>query len=181
MPAPAASLHDRTAPTLDTERLRLRAHCVADHAPMAAMSADPIVVRYLGGRPFSEEESWARMLRFPGLWQLLGYGYWAVEEKASGRYIGHLGYADFKRNITPSIDGMPELGWVLAADVHGRGYATEALQAALAWGDAHLGEHRASCVISPENAGSIRLATKVGFRFHQEAVFHAKVAHIFVR
>lgn len=181
MSVPAVSLNDRTAPTLETERLRLRAHRVSDHAPLAAISADPVTMRYLGGRPFSGEESWARMLRYPGLWQLLGYGYWAIEEKSAERYIGHIGYADYKRDITPSIDGMPELGWVLASDVHGRGYATEALQAVLAWGDAHLGEHRASCIISPENTASIRLATKVGFRFSQEAIFHESVIHIFLR
>jgi RimJ/RimL family protein N-acetyltransferase len=169
------------APPLDTARLRLRAHRLADHAAMAAMSADPVVVRHLGGKPFSAEESWARMLRFPGLWDLLGYGYWAIEEKAGGRYIGHMGYADFKRDITPSLDGMPELGWVLASEVHGQGYATEALNAVLAWGDAHLGEHRATCIISPDNVASIRLATKVGFRSWSEAIYHDHAVNIFIR
>ena len=180
-PVPAASLTERTAPTLETERLRLRAHRAEDHAAMSAISADPVVTRYLGARAFTLEESWARMLRFPGLWQLLGYGYWAIEDKLTERYIGHIGYADYKRDIKPSIDGMPELGWVLASDIHGRGYATEALQAVLGWGDAHLGEHVASCIISPDNIASIKLATKVGFRFSQEAIFHEHVIHIFVR
>jgi RimJ/RimL family protein N-acetyltransferase len=181
MSVPAASLNDRTAPTLETERLRLRAHRVTDHASLAAISADPITMRHLGGQLFSLEESWLRLLRYPGLWQLLGYGYWAIEEKATERYIGHIGYADYKRDITPTIDGMPEVGWVLASDVHGRGYATEALRTVLAWGDVHFGEHVASCIISPDNTASIRLARKVGFRFSQEAIFHESVIHIFVR
>jgi RimJ/RimL family protein N-acetyltransferase len=62
----------------------------------------------------------------------LSYGYWAVEEKTSGRYVGELGFADFKRDIVPSIEGMPELGWALVPQFHGKGYATEALRAAVA-------------------------------------------------
>ncbi len=169
------------APLLETARLRLRAHRLDDHAPMAAMSADPAVVRHLGGRPFSAEESWARMLRFPGLWNLLGYGYWALEEKASGRYVGHMGYADFKRDITPSLDGMPELGWVLASHVHGQGYGTEALNAVLAWGDAHFGEHRASCIITPDNVASMRLALRAGFCVSAETIYHEHAVTILIR
>ena len=67
----------------------------------------------------------------------MGFGHWAVEEKASGDFIGDLGFADFKRDIQPSIQGLPELGWVLASRAHGKGYATEAVRAAIAWGAAH--------------------------------------------
>ena len=113
------------------------------------------------------------------VWGLLGYGYWAVEEKSSGRCIGDIGYADFKRDITPSLDGMPELGWVLASDAHGKGYASEALAAVLAWGQSHFGEHRAACIIAPENLASIRVATKAGFHRWCEAVYHGSPSLIF--
>ena len=90
-------------PILETERLRLRGHRRDDFAASAAMWADPIVTRYIGGKPLSPEEAWGKMLRYAGLWSLLGYGYWAVEERASGEFAGELGFADLKRDIEPSL------------------------------------------------------------------------------
>ena len=168
-------------PVLETARLRLRAHAAADHAALSAIWADPEVVRFIGGKPASAQEVWLRLLRYPGLWCVLGYGYWAIEEKAGGRCIGDIGYADFKRDLSPSLDGMPELGWVLASDCHGRGYASEALAAVLAWGRGHFGEHRAACIIDPENAASLRLAAKAGFQLLCEADHHGSRLLLLVR
>jgi len=126
-------------PVLETERLRLRAHRADDHAALSATWADPLVYRFLSGQPTSPPDAWMRLLRYGGLWSMLGYGYWAVEEKASGQLIGDIGYADFRRGMTPSLDGMPELGWVLPSHAHGKGYASEALAAVQAWGDSHFG------------------------------------------
>jgi RimJ/RimL family protein N-acetyltransferase len=152
------------APTLETPRLRLRGHRLADFAPCAAMWADPIVTRFIGGRPSTEEEVWARLLRYRGHWAHLGFGYWAVEEKASGAFVGELGFADFQRDLAPPFGDRPELGWALSPSVHGRGYATEALLAALRWGDARFGHLPTVCMIAPENAPSLRVAAKLGFR-----------------
>jgi RimJ/RimL family protein N-acetyltransferase len=93
----------------------------------------------------------------------MGYGYWAVEEKASGRYIGELGFADFKRDNRPSIEGLPEIGWALKLEAHGKGYATEALKAAVAWGDSHLDSTRTACIIHRDNHRSLRVAEKLGY------------------
>ena len=101
-------------PIVETARLRLRGHRAEDFDDCAAMWADPSVVRHIGGRPFPAEETWTKILRYAGLWALLGFGYWAVEEKASGRYVGDVGLADFKRDVQPSFDGAPEIGWALA-------------------------------------------------------------------
>src|SRR5919198_4635363 len=89
-------------PVLETERLRLRAHQAADLDACAAMWADPLVTRHIGGRPFSREETWSKILRYAGHWALTGFGYWAVVDKASGTYIGEGGFADFKREVQPS-------------------------------------------------------------------------------
>jgi RimJ/RimL family protein N-acetyltransferase len=151
------------APFLETDRLRLRGHRVGDFFDLAAMWADLVVTRHVGGRPSTREESWSRLIRYAGLWPLLGFGYWAVEERATGRFVGDVGFADFKRDLTPSFDGAPEAGWVLASWAHGRGYATEALRAALAWGDAHFGATRVVCLIDEDNEASVRVATKCGF------------------
>jgi RimJ/RimL family protein N-acetyltransferase len=150
-------------PEIETARLRMRGHQLDDFAACAAMWADPVVTRYIGGRPFTEEEVWARLLRYVGHWALLGFGYWAIEEKATGDFIGELGFADFKRDMEPSIKGVPELGWVLASKAHGKGYATEAVRAAVAWGETHFAKARTVCIIHPGNLASIRVAEKCGY------------------
>jgi RimJ/RimL family protein N-acetyltransferase len=127
------------------------------------MWADPRVVRYITGVPSTGAQTWMRLLTYPGLWGMLGYGYWAVEDRATGTYVGDVGFADFRREIEPPIAGVPEIGWVLAPQVHGKGYATEAVRAALAWADEHIGVPRTVCIVDPQNLASIRVAEKAGF------------------
>lgn len=151
-------------PTLETPRLRLRAHTVADFPARYAIWSDPEIVRYITGTPLTEAEAWARMLLLVGHWQLVGYGYWAVEEKSTGRFVGEIGFGNFKRPIEPSIRGVPELGWVIAREAQGKGYATEGVRAALEWGDRHFGEKETVCLIDPENLASQRVAEKNRYR-----------------
>jgi RimJ/RimL family protein N-acetyltransferase len=150
-------------PELDTERLLLRAHRREDFADCAAMWADPEVVRFIGGKPSTGEQSWARLLRYLGHWTVMGYGFWAIEERRSGRFVGELGFADFRRDITPGLEGTPEAGWALAPWAHGQGYATEALRAALGWGDMHLPASKTLCLITEGHAASVRVAHKCGY------------------
>jgi RimJ/RimL family protein N-acetyltransferase len=168
-------------PVIETARLTLRAHRLHDLAACAAMWADPEVTRYIGGRPASEQEVWFKLLRYAGLWVLLGFGYWAIEERASGKFVGELGFAEFMRDIEPSIRGVPELGWVLASSVHGKGYATEAVAAALAWGDAHLTASHTVCIISPGNVQSIRVAGKCGYQERQRTMYSGEPTILFTR
>jgi RimJ/RimL family protein N-acetyltransferase len=151
------------APLIETPRLILRGYVIEDFSHVAAAWSDPIVVRYISGRPSTEEESWARFLRNSALWQMLGYGYWAATEKSTGRFVGDVGFADFKRDIEPSLKGVPEIGWVLASWAHGVGYATEAAQAAIAWLERTLGPQRTVCIINGDNRASIRVAEKLGY------------------
>ena len=153
----------RDAPAIDTERLTLRGHTLADFADCAAMWADPDVTRHIGGRPSTEEEAWTRLLRYVGHWTLLGFGYWVVRDKASNRVVGEVGFADFKRAMDPPLDGAPEIGWVLATWAHGNGFATEAARAAVRWGEARFGAVRTVCIIDPDNVASIRVAEKCGY------------------
>lgn len=150
-------------PTLNTARLILRGHAIDDLAASAALWADPTVTRHIGGRPFTREESWARLLRYIGHWDMLGYGFWAVIEKATGRFIGEAGLADFKRDIETPLNGYPEIGWALMPDYHGKGYATEAVQALVDWGDVRFQGGRTVCLINPDNQPSIRVAEKSGY------------------
>ena len=100
----------------------------------------PIVTRFIGGKPRTREESWIRFLRHAGMWQHMGFGFWAIEEKATGRFIGEAGFHELRRDMEPSIEGTLEAGWGFVTDAHGKGYATEAVPPLLAWGEAN---HRA--------------------------------------
>jgi RimJ/RimL family protein N-acetyltransferase len=162
-------------PVLETERLVLRGYRLGDFPAFAAMRADPVVMRFIGNeQPRLEEESWASFTGIVGHWQLMGYGTWAVEEKATRALIGSAGFAEKKRPSEHPAGGAPEMGWSLARAAHGRGYATEAVHAALAWGRAHLGPRRTVCVINVENTASIRVAEKCGFRRFAQAERYGK-------
>jgi RimJ/RimL family protein N-acetyltransferase len=152
------------APELETERLILRAITVADYESLRASWADPLVYKYILGRPATREDAWVQLLRYMGLWPALGYGYWAVVEKSSGQYIGEIGVADFHRDITPPLDGSPEFGWILTPNAHGKGYASEALNAITNWVDQNIEAETTCCIIDPANHPSIRLAEKLSFK-----------------
>ena len=173
-------------PMIETQRLRLRGHRPLDFSNCAAMWADPLVTRYIGGKPLSEEDVWARMLRYLGHWAWLGFGYWVVEEKATGSFAGELGFSDWKRKIEPSLKGVPELGWVLAKHAHGQGYATEAARAAIAWGDANIVSAQPAlgktvCIIHPEHLRSIRVAEKCGFKEVLRTTYKEEPTVLFAR
>lgn len=178
----ADSIHPSVqVPILDTERLRLRGHRLDDFKHCAAMWAEAKVTQYTTGKPLSGEESWRRLLGYVGHWSLLGFGYWVAEEKATGNFVGEIGFADYKRDLEPSLKDIPEIGWVLVSRAHGKGYATEAVRAALAWGDAHFVKARTACIISPENLASIRVAVKCGYREFARATYKERPTVMYVR
>ncbi len=152
-----------------------------DFDACATMWSDPRVVQYIGGKPFTEEESWARFLRYTGHWSLLGFGYWAIEEKASRQFVGEAGFADYKRALDPPLNGIPEIGWALVAQAQGKGFATEAVSAVVAWGDTHFLSPETACIISPENLQSIRVALKCGYHESHLASYKGKSTKVFTR
>jgi len=159
------------APTLTTDRLILRAHQPDDLDACVALWQDPAVVRYTTGHPLARQDIWTRLLRHPGHWALLGYGYWLAFERASGRFVGEVGLARFKREFLeayPELDPLPEAGWVLSPWSHGRGYAREAMTAVLDWHDQQRPAGQSFCIIHPENAPSLRLAAALGYRLEFE-------------
>ena len=151
-------------PVIETERLFLRVQTKEDFPAFAAMWADPVVTRYIGGAPLTEEDAWAKFMRIAGHWALLGFGFWGIFERESGRRIGEAGILDVKRDIAPSFHGVPEIGWGLLPEMHGKGYATEAVQAILGWAENHFGKVRMVCIIHPDNAPSLAVAARTGFR-----------------
>jgi RimJ/RimL family protein N-acetyltransferase len=153
----------RVAPRLETDRLILRPHRTEDFADCAAMWREPQVVKYTVGTESPPQRTWQRLLAYCGHWALLGFGYWAVESRGTGRYIGELGFADFHRDLPQSVQGLPEIGWALAVEGRGRGYATEALCKVLEWGDANFEAAATFCIIHRENHASVQLARKFGY------------------
>jgi RimJ/RimL family protein N-acetyltransferase len=153
-----------TIPVLETERLILRGHTRDDFPAYAAMWGDADVTRFIGGKPLSEEDAWAKFMRTFGHWDLTGMGFWSVHEKAGGLRVGETGFLDVKRELAPSLEGIPEAGWAFAKAAHGKGYATEAVRAVLAWGETRFGKKRFACIIAPENTASLNVAAKTGFR-----------------
>ncbi len=168
------------APVLETTRLVLRGSTLDDLEPCAAMWGDPEVVRFVGGQVSTREQAWARLLRYVGHWNLLGYGFWAVIDRDTGRYAGEVGVARFERDLVPSL-GNFEAGWVFAAWAHGRGYATEAMQAVLAWTDATFPDQATACLIDLGNAGSHRVAAKLGFRELDRRAYHDEACVVYER
>ncbi|MBB5685394.1 GNAT family N-acetyltransferase [Sphingobium boeckii] len=156
------SISQTIIPVIHTERAILRAHIRADFEAFAHIWADPGVTRFIGGTPFSYAESWSRFLRNAGLWSIVGYGYWAIEERAGGAYLGLAGLADFERGIA-AIKGIPEAGWVLAPQADGRGLASEVVAAILCWADEGLKAPETCCIIDPGHGASKRVAEKNGF------------------
>lgn len=159
-------------PIVEAARLRLRGHRYEDLPDCVAMWSDPNVTQYITGRASTQQQTWMRLLTYLGHWALLGFGYWAIEEKSSGEFVGEVGFADFKRDVAPSMMGKPELGFALAPRFHGRGYATESVRAALGWGDAHLPGRTTVCIVNPQNAASVRVVEKCGYAIVERARYN---------
>ncbi len=153
-----------TIPVIETERLRLRAFREDDLDAFAAMSADPEVMRYIGsGETVDRNGSWRSMAGFNGHWTLRGFGMWAIERRSDGAFIGRTGWHH------PPYWPALEVGWVLARDAWGRGYAREAARAALDFAHDRLPPQRMVSFIRPGNERSVKVALALGARHEGEA------------
>lgn len=168
-------------PQLETARLTLRGHTLADFDDSAAMWADPVVTRHIGGRPFTREEVWTRLLRYVGHWALLDFGFWVMHDKASGRFVGEAGFLEGKRELVPSLEGTPEIGWALASWAHGRGLATEAVRAVVEWGARNLPSRRTVCLVDVANQASVRVAAKCGYVEYARTTYKGAPVILFER
>lgn len=121
-------------------------------------------MRYLGGKTFDRIQAWRHLAYLIGHWAFLGYGYYAVEEKATGNLVGRVGYTNHP--------GWPafELGWTIIPEYQGRGYATEAARMLLKYAFDALGQPRVISLIHPDNAPSRRVAEKLGQKLEGETV-----------
>jgi microcystin degradation protein MlrC/RimJ/RimL family protein N-acetyltransferase len=163
-PAPA-----RTAapgPELRTARLRLRPFTPADGPAHLALYQDPEVTRHLGGGPFVGAEIEARSSRtvdkFVRHWAEKGFGVFAVEERETGRFLGQCGL-----NTIDEL-GEVEVLYALERAAWGRGLATEAARAALAYGFGEAGLSRIVAVTRPDHVRSRRVLEKLGLHYERD-------------
>jgi RimJ/RimL family protein N-acetyltransferase len=160
--------------TLETDRLILRMLRESDLDAYAEMHADPEVMRYMGdGQPLARPVAWRNLAMMVGHWSLRGYGLWAAEERSSGVLVGRVGFWN--------PEGWPgfEIGWMLRRSFWGRGYATEGARAALRYGFTVLGQAHVISLIHPENAGSIRVARRLGERLVGPTEVNGKPALVY--
>jgi RimJ/RimL family protein N-acetyltransferase len=142
---------------LETDRLIMRMWREDDFESYLPLCQDPEVMRFLGaGKPLDPFECWRHMAFMVGHWELLGYGPFAVEEKATGEFVGRVGF------MNPV--GWPafELGWTLSRNFWGRGYASEAARRALAYAFDELDKDHVISLIDPLNLNSIKVAERLG-------------------
>jgi len=170
-------------PVLETERLVLREHRLEDFAFYAAIWADPRTTRDFRDtiQAFDEEECWRRFLRVFGQWKLFGYGMWGLEEKTSGHYIGSVGFFHARRAMDVPYRDAPEAGWLIAPDLHGKGLATEAIRAAMAWADANIAAPETWCMIAPKNIPSQKIAERFGYRRAADAQYKGDTMQTYLR
>jgi RimJ/RimL family protein N-acetyltransferase len=144
---------------LRTERLRLRRWLAADHEPFAALNADPRVMEHFPAL-LSGEETDARIALIEAHFEQHGFGLWAVEIPAVTPFAGFVGLSvpRFEAHFTPCL----EIGWRLAAEHWGRGYATEAARAVLTFGFETLTAGEIVSFTVPDNLRSRRVMEKIG-------------------
>lgn len=156
-------------PLVGTERLILTVPRQEDYLLLRDLVADPEVHRYLGPRPEDPTtDMFSRALRAAGSWQLYGYGLFLARERSTDAFVGQIGVFRSMRGFGKGMDDVAEAGWILAREHWGKGYATEAMRAALQWFDAAHGPQRVACMIECGNDSSVALAARLGFERYDE-------------
>jgi ribosomal-protein-alanine N-acetyltransferase len=148
-----------TIPTLETDRLILRAHREEDIAAEKEFMASD-ASRFVGG-PLPPHRAWRTIAGIIGHWALRGYGLWALEHKASGAYVGRVGL------WFPDGWDEREVGWTLMPAAWGKGFATEAAEASRAYAYDILGWNTAISQIDPANDASKAVARRLGATFEK--------------
>jgi RimJ/RimL family protein N-acetyltransferase len=164
-------------PFIETERLRLRPWREADIAPNTAMLGDPASGRFItaDGKPVTDPwAGWRNAAIMAGHWALHGVGMFVVEEKSTGAFAGRVGPW-----FPPGWPGF-EVGWGIAAEYRGKGYAVEAARGAIDWSFATFDLDRILHVIDCENIASQAVAKKIGAEKENKCDLFGKAADLWV-
>ncbi|WP_157252641.1 GNAT family N-acetyltransferase [Nonomuraea typhae] len=159
---------------METERLILRPLAGSDFEDYAAMLTDPVVAEGLvesaGTTP---SDAWRSLATFIGHREIRGYSHWALVEKSTGSFVGRAG--PWQPHGFPGLG----VGWCLARPHWGKGYATEAAAAALAYCFAELGAEEVVSLILPGNTRSIAVAERIGHRHLRDVDYRGKLVHLY--
>ncbi len=164
-------------PLIETERLILRRWREDDVAPNTAMLSDPDSARFItsDGKPVVDAfVGWRNAAIMAGHWALHGFGMFVVEEKRTGSYVGRVGpwfpagWPDF------------EVGWGIAKEFRGKGYAVEAAAASIDWAFATFEIEQIVHVIRPENAASQKVAERLGAIVERQIDLFGSAADLWV-
>jgi len=161
----ATEARDDDPPSIETERLRLRMFRPSDVDDLAALFADPDVMRYVAsGKPVDRVEAEKALASIIAHWARHGFGRWAVEDKATGEFVGYGGLR--------SLFGTPEVVYHLAKAHWGKGLATELARASLRFGFRVHGFERIVAIAKPKNAASIHVMEKLGMHFEMRTSYY---------
>lgn len=170
-----------TEAAIETARLRLRQWRLDEFEAFHALTESPSMRRFLGPDPPSREDSFNRLIRNVGSWTLFGFGPLGLFDRETGAVVGSAAVFRSLRGFGEDFDPFPETGWIVAEPYWGRGYATEAMRAILAWFEREHGGGRTVCMISAGNAPSERIAAKLGYERTREAVYKDEPVTLFAR
>lgn len=165
---------------LITDRLILSPVKPEDYQDLLRLWSNAAFSNAIIGRSVTEEEVWYRLLRDLGHWQVKGWGNWSMRLKDNGTYLGSAGLLYYRRTLDPAFD-VPEVGWGIDPDYHGKGLASEGVKAVLAWADANLPDRGTACMISPENNPSIKLALRQGFQLYAQSRYNGTEVNLYAR
>jgi RimJ/RimL family protein N-acetyltransferase len=160
-------------PSVTTERLILRPYRNEDFEEIARMTADPDHMRFIGGS-LDRETAHRSFCAVLGHWLYRGYGFWAVEERATGKLIGRAGLNNW--------EGYPglEVGYGFFPSAWGKGYATEVAARCLRYAHEVVGARGVISLIDPGNVASERVVEKLGARRDREILHRDKKVVVWV-
>jgi RimJ/RimL family protein N-acetyltransferase len=174
---PGVTLDTLNGPIIETERLILRPWRSGDIEPNTAMLGDPVAGRFItaDGKPITDAYAgWRNATIMAGHWALYGIGMFVVEEKQTGRFVGRVG--PWRQPGWPGF----EVGWGIAADFRGRGYAVEAARASIDWSFATFEIDRIIHCIDRENTASQAVARRLGAEKDGETELLGHIADVWV-
>jgi RimJ/RimL family protein N-acetyltransferase len=165
---------------IETERLHLRKPRPEDATDLTAAYADPEAVRYIGdGTTATLAEVEDVIPRWLERWEQWDIGFVSLERREDGRVLGRSGFLRWDPE-TWEVDGTEtEIGWLLAPEFWGAGYATEAALALRDWALRERGLTRLISLIQHGNVRSVRVAEKLGERYERDVIVRGKPSWLY--